>query len=282
MCCKSLFVCSVCKKELTVNGKNYRCQNNHSFDAARSGYINLLTSDRMNKKNPGDNKLMVNARSRFLDSGYYSHLRDCLSAAVSEVAENGSILLDAGCGEGYYTSGIYENAYKNNIELKAAGIDISKFAADKAAKRIKNIEFAVASVFHIPFADNSCDILVNVFAPLCLEEYMRVLRVGGYMIMAIPGKMHLWELKQAVYEKPYKNNPKDEEIEGFEFVRKLLAKKTILLKSNEDIIDLFAMTPYFYNTKPEDREKLTLLDKLETQTEFEVLIYRKKGELNGT
>ncbi len=276
MCCKSLFVCPVCQNPLEINGKNYRCENNHSFDAAKSGYINLLTSDRMNTKNPGDNKQMVNARSGFLDKGYYAHLRDCLSEAVVEVAKNGDVLLDAGCGEGYYTCGIYEKALENNINIRAAGIDISKFAADKSAKRNKKIEFAVGSVFHIPFADKSCDILLNVFAPFCLDEYMRVIKKGGYMIMAIPDKMHLWELKQAVYENPYENVPKDETIEGFEFVKKLSAKKNILLESNEDIVNLFAMTPYFYNTRPEDREKLSNLNTLETQTEFEVLIYRKK------
>lgn len=276
MCCKSLFVCPVCGKPLEINGKNYKCENNHSFDAAKSGYINLLTSDRMNTKNPGDNKQMVNARSIFLDKGYYAHLRECLSEAVTEVAEKGNVLLDAGCGEGYYTCGIFEKSVEKNIDIKAAGIDISKFATDKAAKRSKKIEFAVGSVFHIPFSDNSCDILLNVFAPFCLEEYMRVLKKGGYMIMAIPDKMHLWELKQAVYENPYENNPKEETIEGFEFVKKLSAKKNILLECNEDIVNLFAMTPYFYNTRPEDREKLSLLNELETQTEFEVLIYRKK------
>lgn len=282
MCCNSLFVCPVCKKPLEINGKNYKCIDNHSFDVARSGYINLLTSDKMNTKNPGDNKLMVLSRSSFLDSGYYSHLRDCLCEAVNEVAKDGNILLDAGCGEGYYTCGIYENAVKNNINIKAAGIDISKFAADRAAKRNKQIEFAVASVFRIPLADNSCDILLNVFAPFCLDEYMRVLKKGGYMIMAIPDKMHLWELKKTVYEKPYENTPKEENIEGFEFIKKLSAKKSIALNKNVDIINLFAMTPYFYNTKPKDKEKLSNLDQLETQTEFEVLIYRKKGEPNGT
>lgn len=279
MCCKnSLFVCPICRKKLEINGKNYKCENNHSFDAAKSGYINLLTSDRMNTKNPGDNKLMVNARSKFLDSGYYSHLRDCLSEAVNEIAKSGDVLLDAGCGEGYYTCGIFENAANSNINIKAVGIDISKFATDKAAKRNRQIEFAVGSVFHVPMADSSCDILLNVFAPFCLDEYMRLIKKDGYMIMAIPDKMHLWELKREVYENPYENSPKEENIEGFEFVKKLSAKKTITLKTNEDIVNLFAMTPYFYNTKPEDREKLSSLNSLETQTEFEVLIYRKKGD----
>ena len=282
MYCKSLFVCPVCGSELMINGKNYKCENNHSFDAAKSGYINLLTSNKMNSKSPGDNKQMVQARSGFLDKGYYSHLRECLSKAVLSAAKDNDILLDAGCGEGYYTDGIAQELQKNGITLNIAGIDISKFAADKAAKRCRKAEFAVGSVFHIPFKEKSCDILMNVFAPFCYDEYIRILRDGGYMIMAIPDRFHLWELKKAVYDNPYENKPKQEEIDGFEFVKKLSAKKKILLESNNDIINLFAMTPYFYNTKPEDRQKLSDIESLETQTEFEFLIYRKKENFNGT
>ncbi|MGN0612302.1 MAG: putative RNA methyltransferase [Porcipelethomonas sp.] len=279
---ESLFACPVCGEPLFREDRNYRCGNNHSFDAAKSGYVNLLTSDRMNTKNPGDNKLMVRSRSGFLDKGYYSHLRDALSTAVNDIAEDGWVLLDAGCGEGYYTSGIAENTVRNGKNIRTAGIDISKFAADKAAKRNKDIEFAVGSVFHIPFRDSSCDILMNVFAPFCLDEYVRVLKDGGYMIMAIPGKKHLWEFKSAVYEQPYENSPKDENIEGFDFVKMLSAEKKIMLRSNEDIMNLFAMTPYYYNTKPEDIQKLSGISELETQTEFEILIYRKKEKTNGT
>ncbi len=273
---KSLFVCPVCGKELEINCKNYKCQKNHSFDAAKSGYINLLTADKMNAKNPGDNKLMVRARSSFLDKGYYSHLREALYEAVNKISDDGDILLDAGCGEGYYTSGIVEKILTRNKNIRAAGIDISKFAADKAAKRSKNIEFAVGSVFHIPFADNSCDILLNVFAPFCRNEYIRVLKNGGYMITVIPDKNHLWEIKKIVYDNPYENIPKNEEIEGFTFAEKIYVKRNIFLENNDDIKNLFAMTPYFYNTSLKDKEKLLEIDTLETQTEFEILIYRKQ------
>lgn len=272
---KSLFVCPICGKELEINCKNYKCQKNHSFDAAKSGYINLLTADKMNAKNPGDNKLMVKARSEFLDKGYYSHLREVLYEAVNKISKESDILLDAGCGEGYYTSGIVEKILSCNKNIRAAGVDISKFAADKAAKRSKSIEFAVGSVFHIPFADNSCDILLNVFAPFCRNEYLRVLKKGGHMITVIPDKKHLWEIKRIVYDNPYENKPKNEDIKGFIFEEKISAKRNILLESNKDIENLFAMTPYFYNTSVKDKEKLSGIDTLETQTEFEILIYKK-------
>ena len=36
--------------------------------------------------------------------------------------------------------------------------------------------------------------------------------------MAIPGEEHLWELKKAVYETPYKNEVRDYPLDGFEFL----------------------------------------------------------------
>ena len=100
--------------------------------------------------------------------------------------------------------------------------------------------------------------------------------------MVIPGRKHLWELKNTVYDKPYENNPKSEEIEEFDFVKKYETQKMIELESNNDIESLFAMTPYFYNTSPEDKNKLSELEYLKTQTEFEILVYRKKENNNGT
>ncbi len=276
MCCKSIFCCPVCGKELFIKDKSYRCENGHCFDLAKSGYINLLTSDKMNATAPGDNKLMVNARSDFLNKGYYSALRDSLSVCIKKIAKDDNILLDAGCGEGYYTEGVVSALNDSGRKIKAAAIDISKFAAAKAAKRAY-AETAVASVFHIPIKDGGCDMLMNVFAPLCLDEYSRVLRAGGYMILVIPGKQHLWELKKAVYDKPYENSPKNSFIEGYELIESVSTDNRIVLETNEDIKALFAMTPYFYKTSDRDRAKLDHLDTLEVQTEFEILCY-KKGE----
>lgn len=93
--------------------------------------------------------------------------------------------------------------------------------------------------------------------------------------MAIPLENHLWELKSEIYEKPYKNQVSDFEIEGFELVEKSEIKNKIQLTSNEQILDLFSMTPYYYKTSHNDREKLNALEKLSVQTEFMVLVYKK-------
>lgn len=272
----SFFTCPVCGEKLDIKDKIYVCMGRHSFDIARSGYVNLLLSKHIGKTVHGDNKLMVQARKRFLDKGYYKPLCDALCEAVSGHF-SGKVILDAGCGEGYYTAAIFDCLDKADIAADIYGIDISKAAVECAAKRCGGISFAAASVFHIPAPDSSCDMLVTLFAPYCGGEYRRVLKKGGIMIMAIPSEDHLWELKQAIYDTPYKNEVKPYELEGFELVEKKRMTYDMELTSHEDIEALFAMTPYYYRTGAEQRERLAEYDSLCTRADFELLVYRSEG-----
>ncbi len=202
MCCKkSLFACPVCGNSLMINGKSYKCIDNHSFDAAKSGYVNLLTSDRMNAKNPGDNKLMVKSRSDFLNKGYYGHLLEKLCESVYEVISENDVILDAGCGEGYYTSGIYNYLCDRKVTVCSGGIDISNMQLIRRLKDVMILSMLWEVFFIFRFGFIMHDILMNVFAPFCCNEFVRVINDGGYMIMVIPGRKHLWELKSIVYEK---------------------------------------------------------------------------------
>lgn len=269
----SIFVCPVCGGVLDIAGNSYICPERHSFDKAKSGYVNLLLSKNIGKTVHGDNKLMVQARRRFLDKGYYSPLRNALCDMVLPEFHGGTII-DAGCGEGYYTTAIIDKLLMANIAAQVGGIDISKAAVEYCAKRCSSAELAVASVFHIPVADNSCDMLVTLFAPYCGEEFQRVLKKGGVMIMAIPSAEHLWELKKAIYDTPYKNEVKPYELEGFSLMGKQRITYEMKLDNQEDIDALFSMTPYYYRTGREQQERLARLGELTTTADFELLAYR--------
>lgn len=275
----SIFTCPVCGEPLSSEEKRLVCASAHSFDRAASGYVNLLTADRMNSKLPGDNKLMVRARQSFLDKGYYSRLMEAVAQeAVRRLS--GGVVIDAGCGEGYYTCGVDEALRNAGISHKTVGIDISKTAVNAAAKRSARMgpaaDFAVASVFSIPAADSSCSLLMTIFAPYCGEEFRRVLKSGGIMLMVIPSERHLMGLKSAVYETPYLNEVRDYALEGFELADSIKLSYTIKLDSAEEIRNLFMMTPYFYKTGREDQARLEALEQLETEAAFELLVYIKK------
>ncbi len=271
-----MLICPKCGGALSREGKSFLCPQRHCFDIAKSGYVNLLTSDRMNSALPGDNKLMVQSRKKFLDKDYYKPLADALCSTVLRYAQSGCTVLDAGCGEGYYTEKIAAALNSlNGMNAEILGLDISKSAADYAARRTKSAQFAVASVFHIPVGTESCHIVTSLFAPWCGEEILRVLKKDGILIMAIPSERHLWQLKCAVYDEPYPNEVKDYKLDGFEFLGAEKVSGEIFLPCNEDIAALFSMTPYFYKTGAEGHRRLENLDSLTTEIGFEVLTYRK-------
>ncbi len=273
----TILTCPVCGQNLGLSGKSYVCPKNHSFDTAKSGYVNLLLSKHAGGSVHGDNKLMVRARRDFLDKGYYSPLCEALCRAVCRYTPDEGTLLDAGCGEGYYTESVQRALNECGKNAHVYGIDISKTAADYAAKRCTEALFAAASVFHIPVREHSCDTLITLFAPYCGEEYSRVLKKGGTMIMAIPSQNHLWELKQAVYDTPYRNEVKDYELGGFKLLEKERISYTMSIDNPQDIQSLFTMTPYYYRTGREQQQRLNALESLAVQADFELLVYGACG-----
>lgn len=267
-------ICPVCREALIKeNPRLYRCSKNHCFDIAKQGYVNLFQSYQSKNKRHGDDKLMIKARTDFLDRGYYAPLRELICTLLDKHLVDNASILDAGCGDCYYTSEIFNFLSEKNVNI--TGVDISKDALIGASKRNKNITLAVSSVFSIPVADNSCNAVLNIFSPLAVDEYRRILKNDGIFLRVIPLENHLFGLKSAVYDTPYKNPEEDINYDGFTLLEKQDLKYCITLKSNEDIINLFKMTPYYYKTSRADQQKLESLSTLETEIEFSVLIYEK-------
>ena len=271
----SLYICPLCGKQLTETDRGLRCASGHCFDRAKEGYVHLLPANQKNSTAPGDDKGMVAARRAFLDKGFYAPLRDALCALAAQLTPNAPVMLDAGCGEGYYTGGVRQALLDAGKEPSVAGIDISKFSVQKAAKRYSGIEFSVGSVYHLPVAESSVDLLLNVFSPLAVEEFKRVLKPGGYFFYVVPAAMHLWEMKEVLYEKPYPNEEKETPYEGFRYERIVPVDFTIRLPSQQDIQALFGMTPYAWKTPRAGKDRLAALDTLDCRISFRVHVFQR-------
>ena len=271
----NLFICPVCGGELEKVGNCLRCVQKHNFDISKFGYVNLLMSSKSSAKRHGDDRLMVRARRDFLDKGYYGFLCEKLCEICSEYLAEGSAVLDAGCGECYYSSAILRSFNDNGKALNLSGVDISKDALEFAFKRKSGVATAVASVFNLPIAESSVDAVLNVFSPEAFEEYNRVLKQVGTLIRVVPLKFHLFELKQAVYETPYYNDPVELQIDGFTLLSESEIANEIVLDCTEDILNLFKMTPYYYKTSADDQQKLESHTTLSTKAQFSVRVYRK-------
>lgn len=273
----SLFCCPICGAPLERLEQVYRCPNRHSYDIAAQGYTYLLPVSRKHSKAPGDDKVMSAARKAFLARDYYAPLQRALCRLACDLAPQGTVrVLDSGCGEGYYTAALY-HALAQTRKVQLAGIDISKFILRTAARRLKEGEFAVASAYHLPLAADSVDLLLDCFAPLAAEEFRRVLRPGGHFLYVVPAARHLWQFKEVLYDTPYPNEEKREAYPGFSYVDVVPVRDTIHLNCREDIENLLTMTPYVWRTGSAGKERLAVLEELDTEIAFDIHVFRREN-----
>lgn len=267
-----MFICPICKSKLNINGKSYVCENNHSFDIAKQGYVNLLPVNKKHSDNPGDSKDMVLSRRAFLESGNYDCFAEKLIDIINPIFINSQkiSILDCGCGEGYY-DGFLEKL-KTDYEL--FGFDISKEAVRFASAKHKNGSFAVGSCFDMPVQSERFDLAINIFAPMVESETARILKKGGYLIYAVPGKNHLMGLKELLYENVYENEEKHTEYAGFEFISRETVKSEITL-NGEMGVNLFRMTPYYFKTELGAEDKILKNGGFTTEIHFDFLVYKK-------
>ena len=266
--------CPVCGSALSGKGNAYICINDHSFDMSRKGALNLLMASGKGKHH-GDDKLMVRSRTQFLDKGYYDRLSEEICSLLIPNLPDISSIIDAGCGEGKYTVDLLNRIRETGKQAEMIGVDISKDAISALRSRTREVFGVVASSARIPVFDSSADAVINIFAPLEIDEFRRVLREQGLLLRVIPRERHLIELKEAVYDTPYLNPFDSGEISGFSVMDSGVVEYSVCMESNDDIVSLFQMTPYYYKTGREDQEKLKKLSRLQVTFSFSLYLYRR-------
>lgn len=255
-------ICPKCHKDLYRIDKVYKCENNHSYDISKYGYVNLLLS----KTNCGDCLDSTNARIQFLNNGYYKPLSECIENILLE--HNCHDILDCGCGVGYYA-----NEMKNKFSI--TGIDISKDAILIASKKDKISSYIVCSSSLIPIKENSFDAAYVIFAPLFWQSIANVSKNGALLIVVTPNTNHLYEIKDFLYENPYLNEEPNLSNDLYTLnEEKILTYKKVIDRDN--LFNLIMMTPYMYKTKKESIEKINSLESLEVTIDFRISIFTKK------
>lgn len=298
----------------SLNNKGTR----HPFDVARQGYVNLLPVQNKKSKDPGDSQESIDARHRFLSQGFYQPLQqliaDLVQAKVEPLEQSSQsqldtqTWLDVGCGEGYYTGAIAQALSSNNTQINQndcalIALDISKPAvattargtkqnqqlwyqvkADKATATTTAIYPMVASASNLPLFNDSLDAISTIFSPILPEEFSRVLKSGGHLLIAKPDSGHLQSMREALFDevRPHDSDKFLEELAPY--FKEVATHKVSadLVLNRQALADLLTMTPYSYRAKAEKREALLAsAERQPFQTTARFVVYellKKKGE----
>ena len=307
------FVCPYCQSPLIVGAKTWLCDGSlndkktkHPFDVARQGYVNLLPVQNKKSKEPGDSQASIDARHRFLNQGLYQPLQRLIASLVDQKSEqsaesvhsqlNTQTWLDVGCGEGYYTGAIAEALATTEVTNPCLiALDISKPAVattarvtkqnqqlwyqvkeDKSNTKTTAIYPMVASASHLPLVDKSIDGISTIFSPILPEEFARVLKSEGRLIIAKPDAGHLQSMREALFDevRPHDSDKFLEELAPY-FNQVATHQVTANLQLSADALaDLMTMTPYSYRAKPEKREALLAsAQQQDFQTQARFVVY---------
>lgn len=271
----SILRCPVCGADLLRSEKTYRCENNHSFDIARQGYVNLLLSSHRPSKSPGDSAEMIADRRAFLDAGFYAPLRNRIAELIAHLQQSiahTQNILDLGCGEGYYTAQFAEADNR-----RVFGLDIAKPALAIAARRSGKVTWCVGNSRALPFHDQRFDAVLNIFCRPHWREIQRVLRDNGVLIFVGPGQQHLRELREALYENVSTHDdesPAAATQNGFEQTQMETLEFPLTLQQPA-IVQLARMTPHYWRASAERRAQLEQLENLSVCAEFVIRHFKK-------
>ncbi len=273
---KDILCCPVCGAKTNKEGNSLFCcgVKRHCFDFSADGYLNLAAA---RAAGGGDDATLIAARTAFLSRGYYAPLAARIGDLLHAHA-GGKRVVDAGCGEGYYTCRLAADGfYTLGFDLSKRGVRVAARAARRAGL---DALFAVASVYTLPVADGTVDAVISLFAPIAEEEVLRVLKPGGILIAVGAGRDHLLSLKRVLYDTPRENEARaDLPVKMRALHREVL--DFIMELDAPAIESLFAMTPYYYRTSAEGKARLGALRSLACEAQMDIRVYQKPQEVMG-
>ena len=261
------FACPICQENLTLVESSLKCNNRHSFDLAKFGYVNLAPQI---KQSANYDKENFQNRQQILEAGFYQAILEVVSDLLSN-SKNAKTILDIGCGEGFYSRKLQET----HSEKTFYAFDISKDSVQIAAKSEPNwtVNWFVGDLARLPIKDDSMDILLDIFSPANYGEFRRVLSKDGILIKVIPTENHLKEIRQKVQDqltnKDYSNQDiKNHFQENFTILSSQTASLTKTITA-EQLQTLLSMTPLLFHV---NQSKIDWSDLTEITIEAEILV----------
>ncbi|UDY21849.1 23S rRNA (guanine(745)-N(1))-methyltransferase [Acinetobacter baumannii] len=265
-------MCPVCRQRLELVSKTWRCEQGHSYDIAKQGYVNLHVVQHKHSKNPGDTPESVDARRAFLQGGYYQPLQQAVVHLLKQL--KAKMILDIGCGEGYYTSAMQQ------VVEQCIGVDIAKNAVQRAAKLNDKVTWVVGTGATLPVVNQSMDVCTSLFSPIPQTEILRVLKDDGYLIVVTPATDHLYAMREALFEQVNPHTPQKfvEQLQDLFDLKEQQVIDAPLVLDQQALKNLIAMTPYAYKASPERRMQLEQKVHLQVTASFQIYLFQKRNK----
>jgi len=279
----SVLACPACGLPLNRQGATFACANGHVFDVAREGYVNLLLAQHRHSKDPGYNREMIGARRDFFDNAHYERLADEIAEIIAGYLPEHApaVVLDAGCGEGYYLRRLrhYLAETGRSGSTFRCGLDISKHGIRVAARRDPEGLYAVAGTFRMPVLPASVDVLLSHFSPVSAADFRRVVRPGGVVLVGGPAEDHLFSFKELLYATPERFEPSGSlsEADGFELITVHRIQYKLELRGPGQVANLLAMTPFYWTADQDTQTRLQAIKELDTEVDVIVQAYRRSA-----
>lgn len=269
--------CPIDAAPLVLNGRVLSCEHGHTFDLAKTGYVNLLPVQNKRSKDPGDSKEMVAARQNFLNQQHYYPIVEAILCSWPDThIDDGVRMLDAGCGEGYYLNEMGKSLASKGIHAERTGLDISKWAVLAASKRDKSVSWIVGSNASLPAPNARFDVVLCLFGFPVFSEFSRVLSDKGLLLLVESGADHLIELRNLLYPSIHEYKPTYAEgVPGFNLIKEASQRFTFSLSSQTHIQELLSMTPHIHKASYEGREAVKQLDSIVLTADVKLRWYQK-------
>ena len=274
--------CPIDSAPLKRDERSLKCDHGHTYDLAKTGYVNLLPVQNKRSKDPGDSKDMVVARQSFLNQHcYYPVVESILSSWPRNTLVDGVRVLDAGCGEGYYLGEIGKILDDRKINIERVGLDISKWAIVAASKRDKNVSWLVGSNASLPVPDARFDAVLCLFGFPVFSEFSRALSKDGLLLLVESGPNHLIELRKILYPSIHDYKPTYHEgVPNFELLSESTETYSFTLNSQVDLQNLLSMTPHIHKASYDGREAVKKLESICLTADIKLRWYKKIEDVN--
>lgn len=258
-----IYRCPKCSTNCKINNISLVCENNHSYDFSKKGYIHLIANYKPTKYSES----LFSARKFVFSNGFYEHIAYEIASILKDY--NLINVLDVGCGEGYYIK-FLKNIFSNSYFY---GIDNSKDAIECAVKDDKINPYMLANLSNLPFRDNCLDVILNILTPANYNEFFRVLKDDGILIKIIPTENYLKEIRQLLSSE-YNN---EDIINLIESNCKVISNKRVtktFLLNEEEAENFLKMTPLTFS-KNVSEDIIKKLKEITIELEIIVAVNKK-------